>query len=133
KLRLFRAEQANDKANLAAYSNEFARAKQLFEAKNPQSAAAGLDQAKTKYEAMLATVQQRETLLSEYEAILKEVSAKDEAKLAKISEAKKEAPKQESEPAVQAPAAPPPPPIPQPEIQTRDNAFSTFSLNVSDV
>ena len=26
-----------------------------------------------------------------------------------------------------------PPPTPQPEIQTRDNAFSTFSLNVSDV
>ncbi|MGO9199429.1 MAG: secretin N-terminal domain-containing protein, partial [Limisphaerales bacterium] len=26
-----------------------------------------------------------------------------------------------------------PPPIPQPEVQTRDNAFSTFSLNVSDV
>jgi Mg-chelatase subunit ChlD len=29
------------------------------------------------------------------------------------------------------PAAPPP--VPQPEVQTRDNAFSTFSLNVSDV
>jgi Mg-chelatase subunit ChlD len=29
------------------------------------------------------------------------------------------------------PAAPPP--TPQPEVQTRDNAFSTFSLNVSDV
>jgi secreted protein with Ig-like and vWFA domain/type II secretory pathway component GspD/PulD (secretin) len=26
-----------------------------------------------------------------------------------------------------------PPPIPQPEVQTTDNAFSTFSLNVSDV
>jgi len=26
-----------------------------------------------------------------------------------------------------------PAPIPQPEVQTRDNAFSTFSLNVSDV
>ncbi len=26
-----------------------------------------------------------------------------------------------------------PPPIPQPEVQTRDNAWSTFSLNVSDV
>jgi Mg-chelatase subunit ChlD/anti-sigma factor RsiW len=26
-----------------------------------------------------------------------------------------------------------PPPVPQPEILTRDNAFSTFSLNVSDV
>ena len=26
-----------------------------------------------------------------------------------------------------------PPPIPQPEVQTADNAFSTFSLNVSDV
>jgi Mg-chelatase subunit ChlD len=26
-----------------------------------------------------------------------------------------------------------PPPVPQPEIQTRDSAFSTFSLNVSDV
>ena len=31
------------------------------------------------------------------------------------------------------PRSPIPPPIPQPEIQTRDNAFSTFSLNVSDV
>jgi len=29
--------------------------------------------------------------------------------------------------------APPPPPIPQPEIQTSTNAFSTFSMNVSDV
>jgi type II secretory pathway component GspD/PulD (secretin)/Mg-chelatase subunit ChlD len=26
-----------------------------------------------------------------------------------------------------------PPPVPQPEVQTHDNAFSTFSLNVSDV
>ena len=26
-----------------------------------------------------------------------------------------------------------PPPVPQPEVQSRDNAFSTFSLNVSDV
>jgi Mg-chelatase subunit ChlD/uncharacterized protein involved in exopolysaccharide biosynthesis len=26
-----------------------------------------------------------------------------------------------------------PPPVPQPEVQTRENAFSTFSLNVSDV
>jgi Mg-chelatase subunit ChlD/uncharacterized protein involved in exopolysaccharide biosynthesis len=26
-----------------------------------------------------------------------------------------------------------PPPVPQPELQTRENAFSTFSLNVSDV
>jgi len=34
-----------------------------------------------------------------------------------------------------APARKPagPAPVPQPEIQTRDNAFSTFSLNVSDV
>src|SRR5207244_7660692 len=33
------------------------------------------------------------------------------------------------------PHKPPPPnaPIPQPEVQTCDNAFSTFSLNVSDV
>lgn len=37
----------------------------------------------------------------------------------------------EEPPAVQRPATPPP--VPQPEIQTRDNAFSTFSLNVSDV
>lgn len=39
--------------------------------------------------------------------------------------------------AAQEPPAPPksavPPPIPQPESQTRENAFSTFSLNVSDV
>ncbi len=37
----------------------------------------------------------------------------------------------------EADAAPPkpafPPPTPQPEVPTRDNAFSTFSLNVSDV
>jgi uncharacterized protein involved in exopolysaccharide biosynthesis len=33
-----------------------------------------------------------------------------------------------------APAKPAvPPPVPQPEVQTRENAFSTFSLNVSDV
>jgi Mg-chelatase subunit ChlD len=31
------------------------------------------------------------------------------------------------------PATSLPPPVPQPEILTRDNAFSTFSLNVSDV
>ncbi len=31
------------------------------------------------------------------------------------------------------PTPPPNAPIPQPEVQTRDNAFSTFSLNVSDV
>jgi Mg-chelatase subunit ChlD/anti-sigma factor RsiW len=45
--------------------------------------------------------------------------------------------KQPIKPAVQdeVPAARPkiPPPIPQPEIQTANNAFSTFSLNVSDV
>jgi Mg-chelatase subunit ChlD len=34
---------------------------------------------------------------------------------------------------VPAPKRALPPPEPQPEIQTRDNAFSTFSLNVSDV
>jgi secreted protein with Ig-like and vWFA domain/uncharacterized protein involved in exopolysaccharide biosynthesis len=38
---------------------------------------------------------------------------------------------------VAEPAAPPkstaPAPIPQPEVQTRDNAYSTFALNVSDV
>ena len=31
------------------------------------------------------------------------------------------------------PVATPETPVPQPEVQTRDNAFSTFSLNVSDV
>lgn len=38
---------------------------------------------------------------------------------------------QRVEKAVRKPAGPPP--TPQPEIATRDNAFSTFSLNVSDV
>ncbi|HEU0010128.1 MAG TPA: von Willebrand factor type A domain-containing protein, partial [Verrucomicrobiae bacterium] len=39
-----------------------------------------------------------------------------------------------TEPAdVPPPRAVIPAPIPQPEVQTRDNAFSTFSLNVSDV
>src|ERR1019366_3540829 len=34
----------------------------------------------------------------------------------------------------EAPPKPAPPsPIPQPEVQTSDSAFSTFSLNVSDV
>jgi Mg-chelatase subunit ChlD len=52
-----------------------------------------------------------------------------------INEAKAAA----SQPAANNPvdAAPPkptvPPPVPQPEMQTRENAFSTFSLNVSDV
>ncbi len=31
------------------------------------------------------------------------------------------------------PKPPEPPPVPQPEVSTKDNAFSTFSLNVSDV
>jgi Mg-chelatase subunit ChlD/tetratricopeptide (TPR) repeat protein len=40
-----------------------------------------------------------------------------------------------TEPKPEAPAKPeaPSPLIPQPEVQTQDNAFSTFSLNVSDV
>jgi Mg-chelatase subunit ChlD len=43
-------------------------------------------------------------------------------------------PKPRNQPADMAPAKPSVPlPTPQPEIQTRDNAFSTFSLNVSDV
>lgn len=37
------------------------------------------------------------------------------------------------EPAAPAMAPPPAAPVPQPELATRDNAFSTFSLNVSDV
>jgi Mg-chelatase subunit ChlD len=37
-----------------------------------------------------------------------------------------------SEPAMPV-KAPEPPPVPQPEVSTKDNAFSTFSLNVSDV
>ena len=39
-------------------------------------------------------------------------------------------------PVVEPPApvkAPEPPPVPQPEVSTKENAFSTFSLNVSDV
>ncbi|MFN0127495.1 MAG: von Willebrand factor type A domain-containing protein [Verrucomicrobiales bacterium] len=41
-----------------------------------------------------------------------------------------------SAPAAEPPAPPKalqPPPVPQPEVVTKDNAFSTFSLNVSDV
>ncbi len=39
----------------------------------------------------------------------------------------------DAEPAARKKLAPSVPPTPQPEITTRDNAFSTFSLNVSDV
>ena len=38
-----------------------------------------------------------------------------------------------SEDAAKSKASPSIPPVPQPEISTRENAFSTFSLNVSDV
>src|SRR5206468_4623356 len=39
----------------------------------------------------------------------------------------------ETDIAVKTPKATASAPIPQPEVQTRENAFSTFSLNVSDV
>jgi uncharacterized protein involved in exopolysaccharide biosynthesis/Mg-chelatase subunit ChlD len=42
-------------------------------------------------------------------------------------------PAEVEERAAKRPAPTTPPPEPQPEIQTRDNSFSTFSLNVSDV
>src|SRR5207245_10384552 len=34
---------------------------------------------------------------------------------------------------IKSPAADPSAPVPQPEVPTRENSFSTFSLNVSDV
>jgi autotransporter-associated beta strand protein len=45
------------------------------------------------------------------------------AEVKKEKDSSKETPRQQ----------PTPPTMPQPEVQTRDNAFSTFSLNVSDV
>ncbi|HWW02356.1 MAG TPA: von Willebrand factor type A domain-containing protein [Candidatus Acidoferrum sp.] len=66
---------------------------------------------------------------------LMEDSAKQEQK---IRQATEELARLESQPASQqVDAAPPKPapsiPVPQPEVQSRENAFSTFSLNVSDV
>ena len=53
-----------------------------------------------------------------------------EKTLSKMEAAFKEQKAKEPEPT--PPAKPQPALIPQPEVQTRDNAFSTFSLNVSD-
>ncbi|MBI4658257.1 MAG: von Willebrand factor type A domain-containing protein [Verrucomicrobia bacterium] len=56
----------------------------------------------------------------------------------KIAQAKEELERMQKEAkASQAESSPPKPaanaPVPQPEVQTKDNSFSTFSLNVSDV
>jgi Mg-chelatase subunit ChlD len=56
------------------------------------------------------------------------VAAKDELREERL---KKEAPIGETDTALPKPTIPPP--VPQPEVLTRENAFSTFSLNVSDV
>jgi hypothetical protein len=61
------------------------------------------------------------------------------AQLAQIDRTKEEvrartpAESQNADSDAQLPAKLAPAPVPQPEIQTRENAFSTFSLNVSDV
>lgn len=49
------------------------------------------------------------------------------------SELQKKKAKDSKEEPVQSPAPKNPAPIPQPEVSTTENAFSTFSLNVSDV
>lgn len=70
----------------------------------------------------------------EVQALKNQVTEQD----AKIASAKKELERQRAElvPPLAEATTPKPTalaPIPQPEIQTRDNAFSTFSLNVADV
>jgi Mg-chelatase subunit ChlD len=72
---------------------------------------------------------------------IKALEARFAAQEQKVASAKQEVERLQEAPkapsTAQSDAGPPKPaapaPIPQPEIQTSDNAFSTFSLNVSDV
>ena len=75
----------------------------------------------------ISSIKGREQQLAEQEQ--KIASAKKDAE--RLQEASKAAADQQSDVAPAKPAAPAP--VPQPEVQTTDNAFSTFSLNVSDV
>ncbi|HXJ57981.1 MAG TPA: von Willebrand factor type A domain-containing protein, partial [Verrucomicrobiae bacterium] len=131
-LKVLRERLEKDRATALAQRPEGPRI-QLAEAEQLKDKANLASDARVKLEAALGVIEQKERAVSDLEKRIKDLAPKDDTKLAKAVELKKEAPKQESEPAVQTPTAPPPPPIPQPEIQTRDNAFSTFSLNVSDV
>jgi Mg-chelatase subunit ChlD/capsular polysaccharide biosynthesis protein len=66
---------------------------------------------------------------------LKESTAQNETKIAQaqqnVQRQVKVAAQTQTDVAAPKPALPPP--VPQPEVLTRENAFSTFSLNVSDV
>jgi Mg-chelatase subunit ChlD len=67
--------------------------------------------------------------------ILNKQLADQESKIASAKEELERLQKESKgqEPDVTAPKPAAGAPVPQPEVQTRDNAFSTFSLNVSDV
>lgn len=77
--------------------------------------------------------------LEELAAIkLPSLAAAKDGEGAKVAEAKaavvtEKLEKRLAEPEPPAPPQKPEPPVPQPEISTKENAFSTFSLNVSDV
>ena len=77
--------------------------------------------------------------LEELAAIkLPSLAAAKDGEGAKVAEAKaavvtEKLEKRLAEPEPPAPPQKPEPPVPQPEVSTKENAFSTFSLNVSDV
>ncbi len=67
------------------------------------------------------------------ETVQKEVGEPKTVELAKLEQARKQVALKDSDEKPATPKPAEPAPVPQPEIATSANAFSTFSLNVSDV
>src|SRR6185503_14136033 len=79
KLQTYLLEQVIEKANLTLYSNDWVRAKRLFEEGGPQKgliSEANLDQARAKYETTRASIEQREELIAEYRKMVNELAPK---------------------------------------------------------
>jgi len=74
KLQTFLLDQAIEEPNLILYSNDFVRAKQEFDGKLISDAA--FDQARNRYEKALASIHQRESLIAEYQQMVKDLSPK---------------------------------------------------------
>ena len=77
KLQTYLLDQEIEKPNLILYSNDYVRAKQLFEDNKGLISEQTRDTARAKWEQALASVKQRETLIAEYQTMVKEMAPKD--------------------------------------------------------
>src|ERR1051326_7306733 len=115
----------DDKADeAAALANAVAKSYQVYRQAMRKELSVGgikaLEERWKEQETKVADAQREVDRLRAQTALRKAATSKVQA-----------APVQQVDAALAKPVTPPP--VPQPEVQTRENAFSTFSLNVSDV